>query len=204
MQQARLMGLLAFVAAACAVAATVSAAPGRGSHVTARPNAARCGGTLWRLKTFSDRERSSVNIAPKSTTIAGIAQRSGPARLPTRRSTSFQRQVWQVPAQITRYWRDGNELRLELYDHAVYMNAVVPAPSCLPQTARSRSSMIATWQMFMSDCGPATKAAQSLGAVMTVTGVGYWSDRRGQHGQAPNGAELHPVTSLRPVVGCGN
>jgi hypothetical protein len=143
-------------------------------------------------------------MTPKATTIAAIAQRPAPARMPTRRSTTFQRQVWQVAAQITRFWREGNELRLELYDHTVYMNAAIPAPSCLPHTARARSSMIATWQMFMSDCGPATKSAQSLGAVMTVTGVGYWSDRRGQHGQAPNGAELHPVTSLRPVVGCGH
>jgi hypothetical protein len=202
MKQARLMGLMAFVAGACALAASVHAAPGR--HAGTAPSAARCGGSLWRLKTFSDRDRNAVNMTPKSTTIGAIAQRPAPARIPTRRSTSFQKQVWQVAAQITRYWRDGNELRLELYDHNSYMNAVVPSPSCLPSTARSRTSMIATWDMFMNDCGRATKAIQSLGAIMTVTGVGYWSQNRGQHGQAPNGAELHPVTSLRPVVGCGN
>jgi hypothetical protein len=203
-KQAGLMGLIALAAAACALTATVHAAPGRGSHRVAAPNPARCGGNLWRLKTFSDRDRGTVNTTPKSTTIAAILQRPAPSRIPTRRSTSFQRQLWQIPAQITRYWRDGNELRLELYDHNAYMNAVVPAPFCLPTTARARSSISATWQMFMKDCGRATKTMQSLGAVMTVTGVGYWSQNRGQHGQAPNGAELHPVTSLRPVSGCGN
>jgi hypothetical protein len=204
MKQARFVGLMALIAAACVLAAAVRASPGSGSQRSSAPSAARCGGSLWRLKTFSDRDRGLVNMTPKSTTIAAIRQRPAPAHVPTRRSTSFQRQVWQVAAQITAYWRDGNELRLELFDHGSYMDAAVPAPSCLPSSARARTSMIATWQQFMDSCGHATKAVQPLGAVMTVTGVGYWGQNRGTNRTAPNGAELHPVTSLRPVVGCGN
>jgi hypothetical protein len=204
MKQARMVGLMAFVAVACLLATTVQAAPGSGSHGSTAPSAARCGGTLWRLKTFSDPDRFKVNMTPKSTTIAAIRQRQAPGHLSARRSTSFQRQVWQVAAQITAFWRDGNELRLELFDHGAYMDAAIPAPSCLPSTARSRASMIETWQQFMNTCGHATKAVQPLGAVMTVTGVGYWGQRAATNRTSPNGAELHPVTSLRPVVGCGN
>lgn len=204
MQQARLMGLLMLVAATCTVAASVRAAPRPGSRFATAPSAARCGGALWHLKTLSDRDRGTVSLTPKPTTIGAILERSAPRRISTRRSTAFQRQVWQVAAQITRFWREGNELRLELYDHGGYMNAVIPAPSCLPSSSRARSAIASTWQMFMKDCGAATKAIQSLGAVVTVAGVGYWSQNRGQHGQAPNGAELHPVTGLRPVAGCGN
>jgi hypothetical protein len=204
MKQARVMGAMALVAGGCVLATTVHAAPGSGSRRSTAPSAARCGGALWRLKTFSDPDRFKVNMTPKSTTIGAIRQRQAPAHLPTRRSTSFQRQVWQVAAQITAFWRDGNELRLELFDHGGYMSAAIPAPSCLPSTARSRASMIATWQQFMDTCGHATKAVQPLGAVMTVTGVGYWGQNRGTNRTSPNGAELHPVTSLRPVVGCGN
>jgi hypothetical protein len=84
------------------------------------------------------------------------------------------------------------------------MNAVVPGPSCLTSATRARAAITATWTMFMNRCGRATRNSQPLGAVVTVVGVGYWSQRRSRHGEAPNGAELHPVTGLRPVAGCGS
>ena len=84
------------------------------------------------------------------------------------------------------------------------MNAVVPTPSCLPKAARARAAIVATWQSFDDHCGHATRLPQPLGAVVSVSGVGYWSERHSRHGEAPNGAELHPVTGLRAVAGCGN
>ena len=47
-----------------------------------------------------------------------------------------------------------------------------------------------------------TRDWQSLGAIVYVRGVGFWSQRKGLRGAAPNGAELHPVTGLRIVAGC--
>jgi hypothetical protein len=43
---------------------------------------------------------------------------------------------------------------------------------------------------------------QDLGAVVTVSGVGFWSSRHLTSQAAPNGAELQPITSLRLIVGC--
>jgi hypothetical protein len=203
MNQARVIGLVALAVGATTLAATtVHASVGRGAQ--SRPNVELCGGNLWRMKTLSDVRRGSVNLVPRNTTIGAILKRGTPRPTPRRRTTPFQRRMWAVPAQITRYWREGDELRLQLWDHGSYMNAVVPGPSCLTSATRDRGAITATWSRFMNHCGRATRNSQPLGAVVTVIGVGFWSQRRSRHGEAPNGAELHPVTAFRPVAGCGS
>lgn len=203
MTRARLIAFIAFTLAATVTAATVHAARGHRSAGNT-PTAARCGGALWRMKTLSDPGRYSVTLASRPTTIGAIQQRGVPRPTPIRRKTPFQRQTWLVPAQITRYWLDGTELRLQLFDDHSYMNAVLPAPSCLPATSRARAAIIATWQFFMGRCGHPTHFAQPLGAVVLVRGIGYWSQHHTRHGESPNGAELQPVTGLRAVSGCGS
>jgi hypothetical protein len=202
MNQARVIGLVALTACAGTLAATVHAAIGQ--RAGARPDVELCGGNLWRLKTLSDGASGSVDLAARPTTIGAILKRGIPHPFPTRRATPFQRQTWAVPAQITRYWREGNELRLQLWDHGSYMNAVVPGPRCLTATLHAKNAIARAWSLFMNQCGHATRNSQPLGAIVTVIGIGYWSERRTRHGEARNGAELHPVTGLRPVAGCGN
>jgi len=175
------------------LAATAFAAVAAGRDA-AGPTAGRCGGELWRLKTLSE---------PKSTTIAAINERPFPHPLPKTRRTAFQRQVWQVVAQITKYRAETDGIRLELYDHESYLNAVIPTPDCLSSVTRARADIASTFQLFTAECGhPATRAWQSLGAIVYVRGVGFWSQRRSVRGSAQNGAELHPVTGLRIVAGC--
>jgi hypothetical protein len=203
MKAARLIAFIAFTLGAIVSAATVHAA--RGHRTTsAAPSALLCGGPLWRMKTFSDPGRYFVKLAPRPTTIGAIQERGTPRPTPTGRRTPFQRQMWQVGAQITRYWIDGIALRLQLWDHGSYMNAVIPAPSCLSTRTRARGAILRAWSLFMANCGRPRHFAQPLGAVVTVIGVGFWSQHRTRHGEAPNGAELQPVTGLRPVAGCGN
>jgi hypothetical protein len=157
------------------------------------------------MKTLSDIGRRSVRLIPRGTTIGAIQQRGTPRPTPARRKTPFQRQTWQVAAQITRYWIDGTALRLQLWDHGSYMNAVIPPPSCLSTRTRARAAIVRAWNLFMGNCGnPPTRFAQPLGAVVTITGVGFWSQHRTRHGESPNGAELQPVTGLSPVAGCGS
>jgi hypothetical protein len=80
----------------------------------------------------------------------------------------------------------------------------MPAPQCLPKTARARDQMVAAWDTFVSGCGRPTKSWQPQGAVVYVTGVGFWSSRfKTRRAAARNGAELHPVTGFRSVAGCG-
>ena len=184
------------------LAAGAAAATAAGRHSSA-PNASRCGGELWQLKTLSDPERGKVELAPQPTTIGAIRERKGPGRVPTRRTTAFQLRAWEVPAQVTSFKLDPTgAIRLQLYDHEAYLDAVIPSPNCLPTKTRDRADIVASWRFFISRCGKATANWQSLGAILFVRGVGFWSGNRPLRGAAPNGAELHPVVGLRVVAGC--
>lgn len=195
----RRIGLIVLVLAVGATAAAIA------PTATPKPSAQACGGILWRLKTFSDRGRERVDLNVRQTTIAAIGARRFPRPLPRSRRTSFQRQTWEVVAQITEYRLDGNELRLVLFDDHDYMNAVIPAPWCLSRTTRARDTISSVWSRFFAACGHAQRAWQPQGAVVYIRGVGFWSSRfKERRGKAPNGAELHPVTGLRPVAGCGS
>jgi hypothetical protein len=190
----------ALVLLAATATAFAAAAAGRDA---AGPTATRCGGELWRLKTLSDPGRKTVQLDATDTTIAAIGKRPFPRPLPRLRRTAFQRHAWQVVAQITKYRVETDGIRLELYDHESYLNAVIPTPDCLSNATLARKDIASTFNLFSADCGhPTTRDWQSLGAIVYVRGVGFWSQRRSLRGAARNGAELHPVTGLRIVAGC--
>jgi hypothetical protein len=120
-----------------------------------------------------------------------------------RRTTPFQLQAWEVPAQVTSFRLDATgSVRLVLYDNATYINAVIPSPSCLSARSRQRADIAAAWHLFVGKCGKATSSWQPLGAIFFVRGIGFWGSKGSSRGSAPNGAELHPVTGLRIVAGC--
>jgi hypothetical protein len=193
------IGILVLLVGLAAMAATVV------STAAFKPNARSCGGLLWRMKTFSDRQKNLVRLNPLQTTIEEISERPFPVPLPRTRSTKFQRQVYTVVAQVTEYRMDGNELRLVLFDHGAYMNAVIPSPQCLPRTTRARDQLVDAWNTFVSTCGRPMASWQPQGAVVYVSGIGFWSSRfKPRRGAARNGAELHPVTGFRSVAGCGH
>lgn len=184
-------------------AAGAAAAVAAGKH-TASPSAATCGGLTWRLKTFSDPQRNRVDVAADSTTIGAIRSRRGPGRPLRRRTTPYQLHTWEIPAQVTSFRLDATgSVRLVLYDHNAYINAVIPSPSCLSLRTRDRADIAAAWHFFVDKCGRASPNWQSLGAIFFIRGVGFWGPKTGSsRGAAPNGAELHPVTGLRVVAGC--
>jgi hypothetical protein len=190
-------GPIALVLLAAAAFAAVAA--GRDA---AGPTANRCGGQLWRLKTLSDPQRRMVHLGPKTTTIADIAERPYPRPVPRLRRTPFQRQAWEVVAQVTQYRVDPGGVRLVLFDGGSYLNAVIPTPDCLSRTTRARADIASAFKLFSADCARAARDWQSLGAIVHVRGIGFWSQRRSLRGSARNGAELHPVTGLRVVAGC--
>ena len=184
------------------LAAGAAAAAAAGTHLSA-PNAARCGGATWRLKTFSDPQRMQVDVGTQSTNLHAILARRGPGREPLLRMTPFQRQVWGVYAQITKYKLDSTgSVRLVLYDDNAYMNAVIPAPDCLSSKTRNRADIAATWRLFTTKCGHPDSSWQSFGGVLFVRGIGFWTNRQPLRGTAPNGAELNPVTGLQVLTGC--
>jgi hypothetical protein len=142
-------------------------------------------------------------MRPRQTTIAALNKPAAPHPTPLRRRTAYQRQAWKVVAQITQFrlLPDGS-IDLVLYDANSYVRAGMPSPKCLSSSSRARRAVLTTRARFVARCGDPKPAAQDLGAVVTVTGVGFWSSRHLTSQAAPNGAELQPVTSLRLIVGC--
>lgn len=190
-------GFIVLIVVGLATAAAIAS-----GHETATPSAARCGGTLWRLKTFSDIGRWRVRLTPEVTTIGDIGKRASPRLVPRLRRTHYQRQAWKVVGQVTQYRLENGGLRLVLYDAGSYLNAVIPLPSCLSAKTRARPQIAAVWKQFVGACTHPTSSWQPLGAIVDIGGIGFWGQKRTIKGAAPNGAELHPVTDIRIVAGC--
>jgi hypothetical protein len=155
------------------------------------------------LKTLSDPQRKLVNLHPKFTTIAVINRLPQPHPTPKTRSTDFTRRVWRVAAQITEFKVEGdNDIHLVLFDADSYLIAEMPAAQCVPKKARDRKAMIAVGKKFEATCGKPTKHWQPLGAVVLISGVGFFDIPHTQKPHAENFAELHPVTGLKFISGC--
>lgn len=56
-----------------------------------------------------------MRLVPKPTTLAALADRCAPTPVPTSRTTPFQRQSWEVVAEIVNYRSEDGELRMILH-----------------------------------------------------------------------------------------
>ena len=148
---------------------------------------------------LSDSARNRVNMNAVQTTLDALAAKS---RAASAGRDAFERQAYNVTAQLVKYRSDAAGLHFVLFQGASYMQAFLPSPSCLPSYARARSTMVATRKWFLKNCGQASSGWKNLGAVVRFTGVGYWGPAN-VPGSAPNGAELGPVFGMNPVAGCG-
>src|SRR5690242_6150062 len=96
-----------------------------------------CGCTLWKQMTLTDSK--GINWNPQTTTIGDIAKLTAPSRITAARTTAFQKQVWKMDDVVIERYRiaSNGELVLELYDipSNMYMNAYVPATSCMTANA---------------------------------------------------------------------
>ncbi len=90
-----------------------------------------------------------------------------------------------------------------LFDAGSYGIAELPAAACVPKKARARKAIINARKKFEAACGKATSSWTQLGAVVTISGVGFWDKPHTQNPHAPNFAELHPVTAIKFISGCG-
>jgi hypothetical protein len=163
-----------------------------------------CNVRLKGLKTLSDRQRKLVNLHPKDTTITAINALPQPHPTPKTRSSAFSRHVWRVSAQITEFKLEGDsDIHLVLFGDGGYLIAEMPAAKCLPKRARDRKAMIAVRKKFETNCGKPPRKWKQLGAVATISGVGFFDIPHTQNPHALNSAELHPVTAIKFVSGCG-
>jgi hypothetical protein len=161
-----------------------------------------CNVRLKGLKTLSDPQRKLVILHSKNTTVDTINVLPQPHPTPKTRSSDFSRRVWRVAAQITEFKLEGDsDIHLVLYDHT-YLIAEMPSAQCIPKKARDRKAMIAVRKKFEARCGKATKQWQPLGAVVYISGVGFFDIPHTQNPHAGNFAELHPITGLKIVSRC--
>jgi hypothetical protein len=196
----RVAAILTLLLTGAALVIAATATP-TAAHSTAT---AACGSDYWALKTFSDPLRKKVKLTPKDTTVTEIGTPDHPHPTPTTRDTPFELQVWRVTAQITKFKREGDsDIHLILFDAGTYGIAEMPSGDCVPKKARARKAIINARKKFEAACGTATGSWTQLGAVVTISGVGFWDKPHTQNPHAPNFAELHPVTAIKFISGCG-
>jgi hypothetical protein len=184
-------------AAMLALAASTAGAGGRTAD--AAPGCTLHGRAV--IGALGDRDARRVEMTPRTTSIGALAGRQRPGRLPARRD-GFERQTWEVVAQITEYRLAPNGgVRLILFDDHSYLRAELPPLACLTRRTPARGAIVDTRTRFLGMCGRALSAWRDSGAVAYVSGVGYWGSRAVRQA-APNGAQLHPITSLRLIAGC--
>jgi len=158
---------------------------------------------LLDLKTLSDPQRQLVDLRPRVTTIRAINNLRRPHPTPMRRDNAFERHVWRVRAVIVRdRVQESGDIQLILVAGHSYLIAELPAPACLSRATRARAAIVRARRRFEQGCGSAGRSWTSQGALAYVSGVGLWNLPNRQPGHAKNYAELHPVTSVRFLVGC--
>jgi hypothetical protein len=163
-----------------------------------------CNVRLKGLKTLSDPQRKLVNLHPKNTTAAAINALPQSHPTPKTRASEFSRRVWRVTAQITEFKIEGDsDIHLVLFDAGAYLIAEMPAAQCLPKRTRDRKAIVAARKKFEASCGKPTNKWKQLGAVAIISGVGFFDIPHTQKPHAGNFAELHPVTGIKFVSGCG-
>lgn len=155
-----------------------------------------CGVLRWPVKVLLDDDAASVDLTPRTTTVAALVALPRPtesrpprARLPLERWTFRVRAIVTFPASDE---ADGDK-HLLLAD---------PADPRLTLIAEIPDSACAVGSRHASDYAEARRVVERLreGAEVEVEGVAFWDSDHGQVGMAPNGIELHPVLRVVEVL----
>ena len=164
------------------------------SWATPQVRERQCGFDRWAVKTLADRDIGRINFNPVDTTIASlVALRIHEIPYPNdSRIEPEELRVYRVKARLIAVKRESDQdlhvIIADLDRPTAMMVVEIPAPRCAS----------AKWSEQFT---VAREAVQKLsaGALITVTGVGFWDYIHGQGvtGAAPNGFELHPVLSIQ-------
>lgn len=151
----------------------------------------------WGVKTFSDRDRSLVNLQPQESTVATLSRLQRPAGTPPDhdRIPPYELRLYRVRARLLAIHRElDGDFHLVLGDPADLKSTIIveiPAPS---------EGRAAGYEEAFRKCRDAVnrRAAPPPGGwLVEVTGVGFFDATHWQPGASPSGFELHPVLELR-------
>lgn len=162
-----------------------------------------CGKERWSVKTGTDSDAGSVNLAsPQNTTIAQLIGLTPPNPIPAdNRFGPTENTVFVVNATLTDYKLEGgrtgdSDYHLVLQDdQGNTMVAEIPSPACVGDGS-SFAAQIANARAEFDAQFTATTSFQTANVPVQVTGVGFFDFAHGQHGAAPNVIELHPVVDI--------
>jgi len=165
--------------------------------------AQRCGVERWSVKTGTDADAASVDLAnPKPATIAGLIGLTPPSPVPKdSRVGPTETSVFVVNATLTDFKLEtgktgDSDYHLVLEDDQGHtMVAEIPSPHCVDDSSPFASQIAAARAKFDSQF-TATSSFQTANVPVQITGVGFFDFFHNQHGAAPNVIELHPVLDI--------
>jgi hypothetical protein len=148
-----------------------------------------CGSERWSVKTFSDGDRFTVDLARRYRTVKQLNALPRPAVRPANGRAAAERSVYRVVATVTdSINEDDGDVHLVLTgDDGSTLIAEAPEPACTPN-ARDRTA-INRARLVAQDVQVGTK--------VVAAGVGFFDFAHHQTGHARNYFELHPLLSLR-------
>jgi hypothetical protein len=193
-----------------ATALALTANPGRPQSPLVLSRAMSCPGMFrWPVKTMTDRSATGswASARPKNTTVHALVHRTDrPQRLraSTPRQRGAERTIFRVRARlVAAEATDSNtrvgdgDIRLVIGDPRTGETMVValPDPNCAPASHSSkRARMEQARVIFIARCRfPPLGRFAPLHGTATITGVGFYAEKRAGTGAAKNGIELHPV-----------
>jgi hypothetical protein len=170
---------------------------------TAPPTRATCGVWRWPVKTLSDPARRKVVLDPRVTTVKRLRNLDRPssqftATTPRRGFVEFHTfRIRARPIQVK--LQDDEDIRLVVSIPDMPRKKMIvefPKPICV-ESAFKRNKIGDARSKLLQNCGRVSESSWSrLAGSITLVGVGFWGERHGQTGIAPNGIELHPVLNI--------
>ena len=145
-------------------------------------------------------DRSKVDFDPIGTQVKFLRSRARPG-IPigtnTPRISRTEFHTWQVRARpIQAKVEDDGDIYLVIsVPRAPSKTMIVefPKKTCVASPFK-RFRMSHARQQFLSNCGAVSASSWlKLAGRVTITGVGFWDEKHGKTGIAPNGIELHPA-----------
>lgn len=166
------------------------------------PAGLACGVERWFVKTLSDEDARSVNVA--SVTPISIRELNGFAThctgLPERRAFAEEFKVFEVTGRITFVaHEDDRDYHVALEDPGgpgfsvvAELADILCAGAVISPHFSALSAADAMWRMLLDGRSPTSL----VGTTVRVRGVGFYDFAHGQRGRSQNCIELHPVLSI--------
>jgi hypothetical protein len=154
-------------------------------------------GQRWPVKTFRDRDRSRVRLAPVDTTVASLSRLTRPPDSAFRSRSRIAAEELAVYRVRARLGRVGHELDGDI--HMVLVDPDDPSRSIIGEIPYPLFSLGSGFeQVFREERVQMRDHLHNRAEMVEVTGVGFFDYRTHRsQGGAENGFELHPIIGLK-------